>query len=391
MRNRVIRSFALAFAGLFPFVPAASAQNAPPPQSPVTSPRPGVLNLADDGTQIRREDETEWIAIAARKRIRGGDSLRTTGTARAEMLLTPGAYLRLDRDTEVEMLDDAPDRLAIALRRGAVIFEIFGPDDANTMIRAETPTGAFVILRPGLYRVQTPGRNHAEIHVHRGALELQDGNYTRFEGRRRIYLDADGYGIGSYFKLEADDFDSWSEGRSRRLADANARLRQEELRRRVNRPTPASISSHPTGNPDYAGQAATYSPNNGNGSPGYQYPPASQPPSETVYVISEYPPPACPPPANPSAPTPPQQPSAPQNPPQPGTYNPGPPQPGGYNTGPVNPPKTAPETPTGANSGGYNNGGQPPANDAKVAPAQPSQPPQTPAGAVPRPKTPNKD
>ncbi len=375
MRNRIACSFALAFACTFPFVPAATAQNAPPQQSPVTSPRPGVLNLADDGTQLRREDEPDWIAIVARKRIRGGDSLRTTGTARAEMQLTPGSYLRLDRDTEVEMLDDAPDRLAIALRRGTVIFETSGPDDANSPIRVETPSGAFVILRPGLYRVQTPGRNHTEIRVHRGALELQDGNYTRFEGRRRIYLDADGYGIGAYFKLEADDFDSWSEGRSRRLADANARLRQAELRRRVNRPTPASISSRPTGNPDAAGQAAPDSSNNGNGSPGYQYPPASQPPSETVYVISEYPPPACPPPANPSAPTPPQP--APQNPP-PGTYNPGPPQPGGYNTGPVNPPKTAPETPTGANSGGYNNGGQP------------SQPPQTPAKPAPTAQPPAK-
>jgi hypothetical protein len=439
MRNRVICSFALAFACAFLSVPSVTAQNGASTQKPVPPPRPGVLNLADDGTQLRREDEPDWVAVAARKRVREGDSLRTTGTARAEMLLMPGAYLRLDRNTEIEMLDDAPDRLGFAVRRGAVIFEISGPPDGIEGIRVETPTGNFVLLQSGLYRVQTPGRNSTEIRLHRGLIELQNENFTRFEGRRRIYLDADGYGIGAYYKLEADAFDTWSEGRSRRLTEANAKLRQDELRRQAtaNRPTGATSRSHQTGTWVYAERNDTYTyyPNVTNCSTpyGYTYPTCDPQPSEPVYVISEHPAPIYQSPVKPPAQvwTPPQPPG-PDNPPQPGMYNAGPPNPGMYNTGPINPekpesvnqplppddyrngpppqardkapginpnsnPPPVQEAPTsgngGANGGGYNTGGQPPANDAKPAPVQPSQPPpqaQPPAKPAPAPQPPTK-
>lgn len=440
MRNRVMCLFTLAFACLFLSVPTATAQDGPPLQSPAPLPRPGILNLAQDGTQVLREDESNWAAIATRKRVRSGDQLRTTGTARAEMLLTPGACLRLDRDTTILMRDEAPDRLRFALLRGAIIFEISGPENTLPPISLETPAGTVTILQPGLYRFQTPGRNHTEIRLHRGVIELQNQPQTRFEGKRRIYLDADGFGIGAYYKLEADAFDSWSEARSRHLTDANAKLRPEEIRRQstMDRGSTGTRTVNHPGAWVYAEQtrAYTYYPHSADSSTpyGYTYPNCDPRPwpSEPVYVTSEHPAPIYQSPAKPPAQvwTPPQQPG-PDTPPQPGMYNPGAPNPGTYNTGPINPekpesvnqplppddyrngpppqardkapgspnsnPPPVQEAPTsgngGANGGGYNPGNQPPANDAKPAPVQPSQPPpqaQPPAKPAPAPQPPTK-
>lgn len=223
--------FILALLGMFG-VRAAAQDDLPDPY--VISARAGTLNLAEDGTEVRREEDSEWEDITAPQRLRGGDSLRTQGYARAEMLLNPGSYLRLANEAEIELTDASLDRLHVTVRQGVVIFEVTGTDGTEIVIRVTTPDGAFYILKPGIYRVQVSGNGVTEVRIRKGLIELGDAKGTRVKGRKRVYLDEhNGTGYGDLAKNDFDAFDLWSEERSQRLADANARLSDDDTRQLI--------------------------------------------------------------------------------------------------------------------------------------------------------------
>jgi hypothetical protein len=359
--------FILALLGMFG-VGATAQDDLPDPY--VISARAGTLNLAENGTEVRREEDSEWEYISARKRLHSGDSLRTTGYARAEMLLNPGSYLRLANDAEVELTDAALDRLHVTVRQGAVIFEVTGTDGTDIVIRVTTPDGAFYILKPGIYRVQVVPNGPTEIRIRKGQIELGDSRGTRIKGRKRVYLDSGNEpGYGDLAKNDTDEFDNWSEARSERLADANARLTDRDTRDLISgyRSNGANGFGYAPnfGLWIYNGWLGSYtfypffddwfSPYGRGYSACYRLPWASYRP---VIVNNYYP-------SYGSGGSSPAKPPAPVFfPSNPGGYNPGystTPNPGGYNNGPVNAPKPSGNSAPAAND--YRYGPAPRARD----------------------------
>lgn len=352
--------FILALVGMFG-VGAAAQNDLPDPYT--ISARAGTLNLAEDGTEIRREEDSEWEDITARQRLRSGDSLRTQGYARAEMLLNPGSYLRLANETEIELTDAALDRLHITVRQGAVMFEVTGTDGTEIVIRVTTPDGAFYILKPGIYRVQVAGNGVSEVRIFKGQIELGDAKGTRVKGRKRVYLDEhNGVGYGDLAKNDRDAFDLWSEERSQRIIDANARLSDDDTRQLISgyRTSGANGFGYAPnfGLWVYNGWLGSYtfypffddwfSPYGRGYSACYRLPWSSYRPIVNNYY------------SNNSGYRPPSRPTAPFGfPSNPGGYNPGystTPNRGGYNNGPVNAEKPASNQ-------------NPPANDYRYGPA----------------------
>ncbi len=322
----------------------------------VISARAGTINLAEEGTEIRREEDDEWEMLTSRQRLHSGDSLRTTGYARAEILLNPGSYLRLANDAEVEMTDAQLDRLHVTVREGAVIFEVTGTDGTELVFKVSTPGGDFYVLKAGIYRVQVSPNGVTEIRIRKGQIELADQNHTLVKGRKRVYLDANGIGYGDLAKNDRDSFDDWSADRAERLSAANAQLDDDDAQQLV------------SGYRQYNGNGFGYAPNFGlwifnaafgsytfypfyddwsspygrNYSSCYRLPWSRYRPSFSGYAYPnrQYG-------SGGSSPTY----QAPAKPRQPVTL---PAQPGGYNNGPVYPSKPSPNQSSGGSQPNYN-------------------------------------
>lgn len=372
--------FILALLGMFGLGDRAAAQD-DLPDPYVISARAGTLNLAEDGTEVRREEDSDWEDISAPQRLHSGDSLRTQGYARAEMLLNPGSYLRLASEAEIELTEASLDRLHVTVRQGVAIFEVTGTDGTEIVIRVTTPDGAFYILKPGIYRVQVSGNGVTEVRIRKGLIELGDAKGTRVKGRKRVYLDEhNGTGYGDLAKNDFDAFDLWSEERSQRLADANARLTDDDTRQLVSgyRTSGANGFGYAPnfGLWIYNGWIGSYtfypffddwfSPYGRGYSACYRLPWSSYRP----IIVNNYSP-------NNSSYRPPTRPSGPVAfPSNPGGYNPGypsPPNRGGYNPGPVN-------------AGKPSSNSTPPANDYRYGPppsARPKSPGTTPVYTPP--------
>ena len=67
---------------------------------------------------------SETAALRLNHTFENGDVIRVGASGRAEILLVPGCYLRLDHNTRISVLDLSPDNLKLKVWSGSVILEI---------------------------------------------------------------------------------------------------------------------------------------------------------------------------------------------------------------------------------------------------------------------------
>ena len=77
--------------------------------------------LEGDVAYVRGSDTT---ALTLNHTFQNGDLIRAGGSGRAEILLVPGCYLRLDHNTRIGLLDLSLDNLKLKLWSGSAILEI---------------------------------------------------------------------------------------------------------------------------------------------------------------------------------------------------------------------------------------------------------------------------
>src|SRR5262245_3227282 len=97
--------------------------------------------------------------------LKEGDQITSGSTARAEVLLQPGNYLRFDAEIRVRLLGDQYDRLKLQLATGSVSLELLkndwnrwspysrSDDRGYELIRILTKDGEVLIAEPGIYRI----------------------------------------------------------------------------------------------------------------------------------------------------------------------------------------------------------------------------------------------
>ncbi|MGC2169827.1 MAG: hypothetical protein WA623_00415 [Candidatus Sulfotelmatobacter sp.] len=149
-----------------------------------------------------------------------GESLNT-GKGKAEILLTPGVFLRAGDDTSVTMVAGGLTNTELRLTQGHVIVEVDQIYPQNNLRIAEGEATA-TMLKPGLY----------DFNLRQNTMRVFDGEATVQDGDRQIKLKAGrDLMLGSnasmravkFNKKEYEDGDlySWSSLRSDYLAEAN--------------------------------------------------------------------------------------------------------------------------------------------------------------------------
>jgi hypothetical protein len=158
--------------------------------------------------------------------MNAGDEL-TTQNGKAEVLLTPGIYLRMDSNSAVKMI--APDLAQTQVeldrgRAGVEVDQIF-PQNNVQVIDGGVATQ---LLKTGYYEFDAA---HPEALVFKGRaeVELGDNRWETVKGHHEMALVADTHEKTQDFNANgaADELYNWSSLRSQYLAEANNQIAGE--------------------------------------------------------------------------------------------------------------------------------------------------------------------
>lgn len=171
-----------------------------------------------------------------------GDTIRVAASGRAEILLVPGCYLRLDHNTHIALLDLSPDNLKLKVFSGSVILEIAiidtlqGNDweEQRKQLSYEpvsllTPTAQYLAASGGSYRLKVDDKGSSELSLLKGIAFV---NGSRIESGMTASA-AEGRVTVNSAAQPRDDFDSWSRQRGNALVKANHALEKSHWHKKV--------------------------------------------------------------------------------------------------------------------------------------------------------------
>jgi hypothetical protein len=182
----------------------------------IVSARAGLIDYSD-GRVLLNERPTVHKA-AQFEEVHDGEYLRTE-KGRAEVLLTPGIFLRLGEDSQIQMLSSKLSDVRLRLLAGEAVIEA---DDVakDTAVSVVVNDATVRLLRHGLYRLAASGEA-PQLRVSSGEAEVKAaGAVYRVKSKKEIEL-AGNYAITKFDPEDTDPLDRWSKRRSSYMSAAN--------------------------------------------------------------------------------------------------------------------------------------------------------------------------
>ena len=146
-----------------------------------------------------------------------GQRLRTAD-GRAELLLTPGGFLRLGPHSEIEMVSAGFGRARLRVTKGSAIVELLSVYDKDTLA-VLAGEGEVRFPRPGVYRVNA-ANPPATLKVVRGKAVVLSGEQKReLKGKQALALSGiDTAVVEKFDPKQKDPLDEWQQARADTLA-----------------------------------------------------------------------------------------------------------------------------------------------------------------------------
>jgi hypothetical protein len=180
-------------------------------------PQPGTVNYIEGQATIGVQPLTEQSVGSAK--LAAGQSI-STENGRAEILLTPGIFLRLDHNSSLQMISPGLADTIMTLEKGRAVVEVADIHRENN-IRISDNDASAQLLKAGLYDFDA---DHSVIRVFDGkALVQVAGQNVEVKSGHQLTLNAAGRLKAQKFdkKASMDDFYRWASLRSSYLAEAN--------------------------------------------------------------------------------------------------------------------------------------------------------------------------
>ncbi len=213
MRRQWFLSLA-ALAGLLGALsPALRAQ-------PAGTALPGTVNYLEGQVSI---DGNPLTASQIGNVQLGANQILSTGTGKAEILLSPGAFVRVGDNSEIRMVSPELVDPRIEVVQGEAMVEVdMKPKDARIDILMRNANAS--ILKAGLYRFDNA---LGEIAVLDGKIQVtENGKNKSFGKGKEVALNGEPLKVASFDRKAEDDLYRWSSVRSDYLAQANAATAQ---------------------------------------------------------------------------------------------------------------------------------------------------------------------
>ncbi len=188
--------------------------------------RPGTLNYVEGSASVN------GLAVNSKSvgsvRLAKGDEL-ATADGKAEVLLTPGVFLRMDENTTVKMIAPRLTHTEVAIERGRVeveVDQIYEQDD----IQIDEANGQALLLKPGLYEFNA---DTSTMRVFDGQAAAFEGNSAqsgvkaiKVKGGRQLALGGAMVKPAKFDEKRAksDELYDWSSQRAEDLGEANQEL-----------------------------------------------------------------------------------------------------------------------------------------------------------------------
>jgi Family of unknown function (DUF6600)/FecR protein len=174
----------------------------------------------DGGTIVRQGDDGKEVEARVNFPVYPGDEITTSRRGRAEIRLSDGNVIALDRGTTIRFggIRDSYDgegnnQTIIELKSGHVMLERDGDD--RDPVRLDTDSASFAATERAIYSIDTE-REHGLVRVYDGSIEVRTpSRTTRVRAGEEGRLDDQGlYDLVSIQRGGADDFERWFLGRS---------------------------------------------------------------------------------------------------------------------------------------------------------------------------------
>jgi hypothetical protein len=228
MKNRWLVTL---LAGLTTLVCAAaiSAQTAKTPASSqyVVSAKAGGVNFVEGSVSVTRLTGVTTRVVEG-DQIDVGDRVRTGPDGKAEVLLSPGSYLRLGPDSTFDFGSIDLENLKIDLLSGSAVLEVLASDDFRVLVR--TPQSRLNLDYSGVYRVDVMNDGSAKLSVFKGRAHVGPRENEEIKAGRFAALLKTGISVAKFDRDTDDPLDIWSKGRAKELTKLNAKLQGRTLR-----------------------------------------------------------------------------------------------------------------------------------------------------------------
>jgi hypothetical protein len=201
------------------------------------SSKAGFVNRADGTVYVLRHDSEDGKAGRASlgTQLRDGDQLRTDANSRAEILLNPGTYLRLDENTEVRAVSTSFTTTRFELLKGSIIIEA-SQIDKKAPIEILTPNGPLALAKDTLIRVDAKtgatwvAVRQGEVFLGTREVALANEGKAKLKRGKLARLTGSTPELAKVDKDAMDNFDMWSFNRAQTLVAANlSSVRQNSL------------------------------------------------------------------------------------------------------------------------------------------------------------------
>lgn len=202
-------------------VAAAAVVTLPALAQNAISARAGMINVADGDVWIVDAKGGEPRCVEPKPseliELKEGETLRTT-EGRAEVLLTPGAFLRIGEESSFKLIGNRLSDVRLDVLSGSVLIEVVEYLDGNSItVLAKDATASLV--KAGIYRIDAePGR----IRVYQGEARVEIAGTTQaVKGSRELVASATGWNAMKFEDKEGDALFRWAKRRSGYIAMAN--------------------------------------------------------------------------------------------------------------------------------------------------------------------------
>lgn len=228
--TRFVKVFVAAFALLAVASIVANAQH-------LISTKAGFVNRSEGKVFILRADSEDGSKgrVSLGTQMRDGDRVITEADSFAELLLSPGSYLRVNENSEVRAVSTSLSQIRFEVVKGSAIAEVATANEQvstiskNSPLEIVTPHGAVSIVKDGIYRFDSIDTNTL-VQVRQGelfigdrnqflagkAIKVKRGNAVKLAGGAVNNSD-----IAKINKDVSDKFDVWSFNRANTLMAAN--------------------------------------------------------------------------------------------------------------------------------------------------------------------------
>ena len=189
----------------------------------VVSVRAGFIHHTEGSVFLEGEPFQHDAANAVH--VEAGQKLRTED-GRAEMMFALGTLLRLDANSELQMIEGGMTSASARLISGSAIIDsiqVFDPDSLSVMARE----AKIAFPKDGYYRIDARTGEPVTLKVFRGKAQVSaEGSQIEVKGNRAATIEnAPGdWSVAKFNRKETDSLDQWSKARAKAISQANQTL-----------------------------------------------------------------------------------------------------------------------------------------------------------------------